>query len=188
MKKYLAYEMGNCSEINQNLEKILTSEEFIVYIGQAVELDDDLGDVAVFYDDIGRGGGDIGEVGSIYGAVKYMAAFAIGSVTSGIFYDEFKRYFSVVANLFKKSKKIGSTLHFYVDTMENTQYHFVFFSFIDQGDFEKAWREIPTFIVKNSLPKNKSVDCYYDTKKCEWHIVGERDLSNVNVDKHKIYH
>lgn len=187
MKLYSAHKEGGCSEINQNFERILGEEKFLVYFGQGVEVDLELEGTAVFSDDIGRGGGGITSWGEVYDAVQYMASLALSGVVGGISYSLFEKYTPVIKKLFKKSKTIGKTLHFNVDIEGGSQYHFVFFSYITEEDLENGWKEISKFVSEKEIPKNTSVDCYFDTKSKKWHIVGERDLSSEYEAKYRVY-
>jgi len=186
MKKYSAHEEGTCSEIGGNFEKILKREGFLIYLGQGIHDDIELGGVAVFNDDIGRGGGGIDCSGEIYGAIQFMATAGVAGVIGGYSFELSKKFITYTKKLFNKARGIGETLHFNVDVEGNSQYHFIFFSYFDEDDFENGWEKVPAFISDNRIQKNVSVDCYFDTKKCKWHIVGERDLSNEHNTKHQI--
>lgn len=188
MKVYYANKLdGGCRSLNENFDAILEKEKFLIYLGQNVKVDSDFGSVAVLSDDIGRGGGGIIEFGEIYSAVEYMGAIIIKGLAVKAIYELAKDYFTPMLALFKKSKQVGKTLHFNINTEDNSQYHFVFFSYMDEDDFRTAWDLMADFVLKNKAIANTSADCYFDTKSKKWHVVGKRELLHKNIKKYKIY-
>lgn len=188
MKKYYATQLKSSPKsLNGDFENIVKKEEFLVYLGQGIDMDIEVGQESVFIDDIGRGGGGITEWGEIYSAVKYMATLYIQGILVNALYDLLKKYFISAIAIFRKSKHINETFHFNIDVENNSQYHFVFFSYIDENDFENAWDAMPNFVVNNQISPNNSVDCYFDTKSKKWNVVGKRELDHEHVAKYKIY-
>lgn len=188
MNKYYATQLKiTPSSINDSFGNILKREEFLIYIGQGVDMDIEANQGSIFIDDIGRGGGGIVEWGEIYSSIKYMATLCIQGILVNALYDLLKKYFISAIKVFRKSKLINQTFHFNIDLENNSQYHFVFFSYIDEEDFKNAWDAIPDFITSNQIAPDTSLDCYFDTKSKKWNVVGKIELNHDHIAKYKIY-